>query len=126
MKPVFPFLVGLTLLNAVLATVAAFLRADINALRVATHQRPFGGILSPWASIVFALYWVGMAITWLVCYSLRDDSTSAADSRAPQPEVENATLHNVKEIARKHGWDGQGFLSAWLDRNLIQPESGKS
>ncbi len=32
--------------------------------------------------------------------------------------VGNATLSNVKEIARNHGWDESRFLSSWLDENL--------
>lgn len=31
---------------------------------------------------------------------------------------QNATLQNVMEVARVHGWNGQTYLSAWLDKYL--------
>jgi hypothetical protein len=41
-----------------------------------------------------------------------------------EPPAANATLDNIREVARKHGWDGTGFLSAWIDRHLTPQKEG--
>jgi hypothetical protein len=54
------------------------------------------------------------------CHSFIDADLIVTAMNRQEPAI-NATLENVREIATRHGWNGRGYLSVWLDEQLGGP-----
>ena len=65
----------------------------------------------------FAAIDLGMAIARPIQAAIKEAVAEASRDT-------NATLENVKQVARDAGWDEKSFLSAWIARHLFPDTAG--